>query len=331
MTFPSRFAAIVGAPRCGTTALSRYLGQHPDVCFSDVKEPHFFIINDLTSLDLDELKSVVGEGYLDRFFPNCGEDKLLMEGSVSYLYGSKRMRPILKLWPDAKFIIAVRDPFEMLPSVHQRMLYNGDETVSDFATAWALIPERRAGRQVPRTCVDRRFLDYEEAARFATHVEHFFEVVGRERCFVSVYDDLAADPSAHYRRLLAFLGLPDDGHADFRPRRPTQGFKIGWLQRLLKRPPKITQAMLAGEKFRKRIKSPDDKKDSSPLIRGLLWGRKRLLDWNKKPARKVPLSPELQQEIRRVLADDVERLSQLLGRDLSHWLGGDPKASEPTR
>lgn len=323
MAFPSRFAAIVGAPRCGTTALSRYLGQHPDVCFSDVKEPHFFIINDLTSHDLDELKSVVSENYLDRFFPNCGADKLLMEGSVSYLYGSRRMQPILKLWPDAKFIIAVRDPFEMLPSVHQRMLYNGDETVSDFATAWALTAERRAGRQVPRTCVDRRLLDYEEAARFGTHVEHFFEVVGRERCFVSVYDDLAADPSAHYRRLLDFLGLADDGLTDFRPRRPTQGFKIGWLQRLLKRPPKVTQAMLAGEKFRKRIKSLDDRKDSSPIIRGVLWGRKRLLDWNKIPARKVPLSPELRQEIRRVLVDDIERLSQLLQRDLSHWLGGD--------
>src|SRR5215203_5608037 len=99
MTFPARFAAIVGAPRCGTTALSRYLGGHPDVCFSDVKEPHYFVINDLTSLGLDELKSVVRKDYLDRFFPDCSGDELLMEGSVSYLYGSRRMRPILKLWP----------------------------------------------------------------------------------------------------------------------------------------------------------------------------------------------------------------------------------------
>ena len=38
--FPDFF--VVGAPRCGTTALSRYLSQHPQVCFSKPKEPHYF-------------------------------------------------------------------------------------------------------------------------------------------------------------------------------------------------------------------------------------------------------------------------------------------------
>jgi hypothetical protein len=30
---------IVGAPKCGTTALSEYLRSHPDVFFSSPKEP----------------------------------------------------------------------------------------------------------------------------------------------------------------------------------------------------------------------------------------------------------------------------------------------------
>src|SRR5690349_17805063 len=132
MEIPARFAFIVGAPRCGTTALSRYLGNHPNVCFSSTKEPHFFTIHDLTKLGSQELTRVVSEDYLQRYFAGCDNEKLLMEGSISYLYAAERMLPILKLWPDAKFIIAVRDPFEMLPSVHQRLLYNGDETVTDF-------------------------------------------------------------------------------------------------------------------------------------------------------------------------------------------------------
>src|SRR5260370_4635975 len=33
---------IVGAPRCGTTALYSYLRQHPDVFLPEYKEPHYF-------------------------------------------------------------------------------------------------------------------------------------------------------------------------------------------------------------------------------------------------------------------------------------------------
>ncbi len=33
---------IVGAPKCGTTALAAYLKEHPQVFFSDPKEPHYF-------------------------------------------------------------------------------------------------------------------------------------------------------------------------------------------------------------------------------------------------------------------------------------------------
>ena len=34
---------ICGAPRCGTTSLYTYLGAHPDVGITRVKETHFFL------------------------------------------------------------------------------------------------------------------------------------------------------------------------------------------------------------------------------------------------------------------------------------------------
>ncbi|MEM8781024.1 MAG: sulfotransferase, partial [Cyanobacteria bacterium P01_G01_bin.49] len=33
---------IIGAMKSGTTTLSQILSQHPDVCFCQTKEPHFF-------------------------------------------------------------------------------------------------------------------------------------------------------------------------------------------------------------------------------------------------------------------------------------------------
>lgn len=29
---------LVGAPKCGTTAMCDYLDQHPEICFSSIKE-----------------------------------------------------------------------------------------------------------------------------------------------------------------------------------------------------------------------------------------------------------------------------------------------------
>jgi len=40
MLQPSFF--IVGAPKCGTTALCKYLDQHPDIFIPKLKELHYF-------------------------------------------------------------------------------------------------------------------------------------------------------------------------------------------------------------------------------------------------------------------------------------------------
>jgi hypothetical protein len=319
-----RFAAIVGAPRCGTTSLARYLEAHPDVDFSFVKEPHFFSQHDLTGLDDAQLREAIEQEYLARFFPHLdGSDgHMLMEGSVTYLYTPDQMEPILRIWPDARFIIALRDPFDMLPSLHQRLLLIGDETVADFGRAWALAGERAQGRHIPRTCVEPKWLLYPEIGRLGSYVERFFEVMGRERCHVVLFDDFAADPAAEYRQVLAFLGLPNDGRTDFEPRRSSRAYRFGWLQRMLKRPPKRVALLLGGQKFRQRFKKIDKPKTDPKIVHTIMKWRKQLLDWNEVSAPPVPLSPELQVQMREALAPEIVRLAGLLERDLSHWLGG---------
>jgi hypothetical protein len=42
---------VVGAPRCGTTTLARWLRDHPSVQLSSVKEPHYFSQFDLNGLE----------------------------------------------------------------------------------------------------------------------------------------------------------------------------------------------------------------------------------------------------------------------------------------
>ncbi|HMI41118.1 MAG TPA: sulfotransferase [Sphingomicrobium sp.] len=319
----SGFACVVGAPRCGTTSLASFIKNHPDVCFSSVKEPHYFSQYDLTELSSDEVRQCIDERYLPRYFSHAsGSHPLLAEASVTYLYTPDRMGPILQRWPDAKFVIAVRDPLEMLPSLHQRLMYLGDETETDFGKAWALSSEREQGRSIPRTCVDPRWLRYDEAGRLGTHVENFFRVVGRERCMVVVFDDLATNPAALHRRLTDFLGLAPQETLDLGARRTSMSYRFGWLQRLLKRPPIATRALLAGEAYRQRVGQARSKGPDSAIVRAVLAGRKRLLRWNKVPAPPVRLPDWLRREICETLAGEINHLSRLIDRDLSHWLDG---------
>lgn len=71
---------IVGAPKSGTTAMYKYLKQHPDIFMPEVKEIHFFG-TDLNSPWFIRDK----EKYLSSF-SNAKGEKRIGEASAWYLY-----------------------------------------------------------------------------------------------------------------------------------------------------------------------------------------------------------------------------------------------------
>lgn len=319
------FAAIVGAPRCGTTALSDFLSGHPDVCFATPKEPHYFTLNDFRQAGDAALREIIAGDYLPRYFSRRrGDERLLAEGSVSYLYSPETAAQILRIWPAAKFIICLRDPMTLLPSLHLRNLYQGDETVEDFAAAWRLTDARARGDAIPRSCLDPRLLRYDEIGRLGKHLEAFFDHLGRARCHVVFYDDLVARPEQVIAGLLEFLDLPDDGRRALPRSRGGRIYRIGGLQRFLKRPPVVMRGVMAGWHYRQRIK----KLKQRPVlveaaVAGVIRLHKAALRLNGRSARPASVPADLRRDIRAAFLDDVALLSRLTGRDLSHWLAVD--------
>jgi len=314
-----RFVFVVGAPRCGTTTLSQFLKGNPAVAFPAVKEPHFFSQHDLRGLSDDELRERVERDYLGRFFPEQPGRRIGADASVTYLYTPEQLEPILKLWPDSRFVIALRNPLSMLPSLHRRLIYIGDETIDNFADAWRAVPERAAGRRIPSRCADPRWLRYDEAGRFAEYVERLFAVVGRERCHVILFDELETDPAGEYRRFMNFCGLEPVVGTDFAPRRASAGVRHIWLQRILKRPPQVVRHYLAGEQFMVRVRDLEEQTQSKSTKK-VLSLRKRLLRWNRVRAKADAIPAEMAAELRSHFAEEVERLGRLLDRDLRAWL-----------
>ncbi|HEX8840246.1 MAG TPA: sulfotransferase [Sphingomicrobium sp.] len=313
----SRWAFIVGAPRCGTTALSEYLRGHPDVCFSTPKEPHFFIRYDLRQKSADELRQTVASKYLDLYFRDRHGASLFAEGSVSYFYAPEQLEPLLRLWPRARFIICLRNPLEMVPSLHQRLFYNGDETERQFDRAWSLVPERRKGRFIPRGCIEPRFLDYWEAGHLGKHLERFISLVGEERCHILIFDDFVENPAREYRRALDFLELPDDGRTEFDRHAQTQDCRIAWVHRLMKRPPRLAMWLFDPEDLQVMVEGVGK---PSPVLDKIMEVRGKIINWNKKPAQPVKIGPRVLHDMREMYRGDVQLLSRLVERDLSHWL-----------
>ena len=294
-----RFVFIVGAPRSGTTTMARWLQVHPQVLFPFVKEPHFFTQYDLRGLGDAELKRRVEHDFLEHFYPPPdGGQTVGADCSVSYLYNPEQLEPVLRLWPDARFIVSVRDPLSLLPSLHKRLIFTGDETIRRFEDAWAAVADRAAGRRIPWSTIDPRLLRYDEAARYATYVERLFAAVGRERCMVMVFDDLIADPAGQHGRLLDFAGLDAAPLPQFKAEREGKAVRSLFVQQVLNRPPRFLLPYLTTVRFQRRFNKQAGRKGEETELRSRSKSlRKRILAWKKAPDDKRPVSLAVQREI----------------------------------
>jgi hypothetical protein len=304
---------IVGAPRCGTTALAGALRSHPQVCFSIPKEPHYF-----TRLRPGWHLGRVLADYLPLYFKDWpGPGAMLADGSTSYLYSDQAIDAIQRCFPQARFIVMARNPLEMIPSYHTKMLELLDESEPDLATAWALQEKRAWGEQLPRRCRDWRLLQYRDVGQVGARCQALLQRVGRDRVKFLLFDDFATDALGVYRETLAFLGLPDDGRTKVKRKNRAQLPKSTMLQLMLKEPrSEVARMMLISLRRSQRFKLLAD-----ALGR---WRRS-----NREPAGPVTLPPALRQAMAASFAEDVALLSRIVGRDLGHWLQPGPAAARP--
>ncbi len=109
-------AIIIGAGRSGTTTLYKYLENHKDVCFSDIKEVHYFSVDDLYKR---------GEKYYHSFWRHCKNEKLKVAADTYLLIDKKAPERIAAYNPDMKIIVILREPAERAWSSFQYAVNNG--------------------------------------------------------------------------------------------------------------------------------------------------------------------------------------------------------------
>jgi hypothetical protein len=240
---------IVGAPKCGTTAWVEYLASHPDIFFAATKEPHHFCT------DFAKYRWVPDRQEYLELFAGSGSASIVGEASVFYLYSASAAAAIRAFNPDAKIIILIRNQEDFLPSLHNQLVFNGDERIKDFESAWRQSGKRNAGN-IGSFCREPKLLDYKAQGRFHEQIERYFSCFSDDQIRVFHFTDWTTDPRQTYLEILRFLELEDDGRTEFQAVNEAQTRRLNWLTPYLRRPPGWLKKVVRGVRRLTGIKAP---------------------------------------------------------------------------
>jgi hypothetical protein len=282
---------ILGAPKCGTTSLAAWLAAHPAAFMAPLKEPAYFA-RDLKVVrpDLPQYRAL---------FSSAGEHHAAVgEASTCYLFSQVAVSAILEYTPEPRFIVCLRNPVDMVRSLHQQEVFGLNDDVRDFEQAWRLQETRVQGRYIPRTCREPWLLRYRERCLLGAQVERLLQQLPRQRIMFVLLDDLRANAPAQYLRVLRFLDLPDDGRAEF----PVLNRSKEPRSRLVKEGVRVLSTAIRSMGITRKF--------------GI---RTTVERWNTREVARRESAQPFMQEIGDGFAADIQKLGRLIGRDLSHW------------
>ena len=198
---------VGGTQKGGTTALARFLAQHPEVCFSKHKEAHFFDRPDfLDAATVQELNKRYA-----RAFPKERAGKILGEATPIYMYLPGVPERIRAYNAAMKWVLVLRHPVERAVSQYSMERARGFERLP---LAWALRAEPwrcwyDKGWTAARSSV--RDHSYLARGRYCAQIERLWRLFGREQVLVLIHEALRDEHAKTLGRVYEFLGLRDRG------------------------------------------------------------------------------------------------------------------------
>lgn len=297
---------LVGAPKCATTAMTSFLSQHPDIFIPEIKEPHYFgsdLIFRRNFVRGNEWFRPPFTQYLNLYSPVTTE-KMCGDASVLYLYSRTAPMELKSFCPDAKIIIIIRNPIEMIYSLHSHWLYNLNENVVDFEKALAIESERKMGKLIPPNSYWVEGLMYSQVGLFSRNIKRYLSEFGRENMHIAVHDDIKTDIGSEYRKMLKFLSVDTAFQPDFIRVNAHKEIRSRFLQNLFIDPPEILQ----------RVATP---LIQVPTIRRIMKTFATAVNVRKK--KRKPMTIKANRILQNCYAEEIDNLSDLLNRDLTHW------------
>ena len=178
MKFPE--IIIIGATKCGTTALWYNLNKHPDIHMATKSQ---------TSIEMDfwgGIKYREGFNWYKTKFPN---DKLGGEKTAGYFANTKALRLISEYIPNVKLFYCVRNPV--------------DRAYSNFQM------NRKAGKifSFDRNIFRKR---YSTEGRYICHIQdRILKYFNKDQLYICVAEKMKNNSTEEMKKIFSYIGVED--------------------------------------------------------------------------------------------------------------------------
>jgi len=282
MTLPNFI--IIGAAKAGTTSLWHYLGQHPQIFMSRVKEPDYFREEKAARAGvvrtLDEYEAL---------FREAGSREAIGEASPSYIADPQTVNSIHALLPDARLIAILRDPCKRVFSEFTFQRMRGFEREPNFLDAVHSAPLRPG---------EQRF-DYIGHSLYFRNLSRYYGAFPADHIKVVFNEDLRRDPQKLLGEICTFLGVDPNVKLDTEAELTVSGVpRVPALHWLLGRHNPIRDSL--GPLL------PEWARDIARQLKNANLVRQTMT-----PVERAALLPFFE--------EDTRQLERLLKVDLSHW------------
>lgn len=289
---------LIGAPKAGSTSLARWLDEHPDVFVSTPKEPAYW------ASDFPEMRRHHGfetQADYEALYtgPRAAIARRLVDASTVYLYSATAAQDIMTAAPHALFVVALRDPVDLVVSYHRSQLVVLSEDEPDFEVAWA----RSLRAELPSSggFLDSKLLDYQMIGGLGAAVDRLLAVVPRERVHFVRFAELADHPQQVWSRLTDFLGVSSPFVPAFSIHNASNKmYRWKKLRHVTQRPPAALNAPV-------RTLRQWTRTTQNPTVAAA----KRLM-WRPEP--RPSITPTMRATVADYFASDVVLLEKLLAR-----------------
>lgn len=298
---------IIGVGKSGTSSLYHYLNRHPKVYMSPVKEPNFFALEgeSLSFFGGPEAQETINSWSVTdletyrKLFDGVSDETAIGEASVLYLYSPDAPRNIRRHIPEARLIAILRNPVDRAFSAYMQLRRDGWEPYTDFARA---LREEEA-----RIKANRQWLwHYKRAGFYYPQLMRYYETFDPDQIKVCLYEDLMVDPEGLLRDLFEFIGVGRTLADERLAKAATARYNASGIPRS-----KTLYDFLNYPNPLKTILKPF-------VPRGLRQTAKERLSYRN--LAKPQLPPEVRQDLAALYREDILKLQELIGRDLSSWI-----------
>lgn len=289
---------LPGAMRAGTTTLADVLTRNDRILVTSPKEPHFFVHREMKAVlngpGDDILRSRIiddEQAYLNTTLHDYA--CRLGDASTGYFHFADHAAPRLSGYNPGMLVLPIlRNPIERAYSSFLYLRSRGREPLNSFEDALAAEPDRIERGWGP-------MWHYVDAGFYVSRLEAFWRAFPKEQVHVATFEDLVLNPGrlvADIARMLGVEVLNEELEIQ------------AWNKSGVARSNVLMRVLF--HRWSRRI--------AGELPGSVVALGRSLHERNMSNAE--PMRDETRRKLRTVYEKDIHQLSDLLERDLSHWL-----------